>query len=230
MLRHGVSAVRALSIGDVLTQASQPTQESAIVLQGAMGRIVNTKDGRRQIVAFHVAGDFVDLHTLLLHYLDHDVVALNATTVAMIPHAVLSKLLRAQRELADKLWHMTLIDAALHRQWLFRVASSPAIERIAHFMCETDLRLMAIGHSDGRRFSLHLTQAEVGEICGITSIHANRVLRELREKGLCTWHGNLVEIHDLGRLGGIAGFCPDYLYYDSVLLDAFNAIAGEPPT
>lgn len=124
---------------------------------------------------------------------------------------------------------IAVADAALHRRWLFRVASSPAVERIAHFLCEINLRLMAIGQSDGRQFGLQLTQAEVGEICGITSIHTNRVLRELREKGLCKLHGNVFEIHDLGRLMGVARFCPDYLYYDAALRDAFNAIAGEPP-
>ena len=72
---------------------------------------------------------------------------------------------------------------AMHRHWMFRVAATTAIERVANFLCEIDLRLMAIGQSDGHRFALHLTQAEMGEICGVTSIHVNRVLRELREHG-----------------------------------------------
>lgn len=228
MLRDTVSDMRALSAGDVLGRANRPATESAILLQGALARVVNAQDGRRQIVALHVPGDFVDLHSLLLQHLDHDIVALKASTVAMTPHAELSRLLRAQPTLANKLWYLTLTDAAVHRQWMFRVAATTAIERVANVLCEIDLRLMAIGQSDGHRFALHLTQAEMGEICGVTSIHVNRVLRELREHGLCTWQASQVDIHDLGRLCAVGGFCPDYLYYDAPLLDAFQQLAGEP--
>lgn len=227
MLRDTVSNVRGLAAGDVLVWANRPASESAILLQGALGRVVNAQDGRHQIVALHLPGDYVDLHSLLLQHLDHDIVALRAATVAITPHAELSKLLRAQAGLSRKLWYLTLIDASMHRQWLFRVATTTAIERVANFLCEINLRLMAIGQSDGQTFSLHLTQAEVGEICGVTSIHINRVLRDLREHGICSWHGSVVVIHDLGRLCGFGQFCPDYLYYDAPLLDAFHARVGE---
>lgn len=221
MLQDLVTCVRPFNAGDVLIAAHRSSHESLVLIEGSLGRVINSPDGRRQIVSVHFPGEFVDLHSLLLHRLDHDIVALRACTVAVIPHAPLRRLLRAQLALADKLWFLTLTDAALHRHWLFRVASTPALARVADFLCEADIRLMAIGQSDGLRYTLQLTQPEVGEICGVTSIHVNRMLRELREGGICSWQGHLVEIQDLARLIGMAAFNPDYLYYDTVLVERF---------
>lgn len=227
MLADLVSCVRPFNAGDVLVPAHLPSCESVVLLDGTLGRVINARDGRRQIVAVHFPGDFVDLHSLLLHRLDHDIVAMRACTVAVIPHARLRKLLRTQLNFSDKLWFLTLTDAAMHRQWLFRVASTNALERVAHLLCESNIRLMAIGYSDGTRFTLQLTQPEVGEICGVTSIHVNRMLRELRESGICSWHGNMVEIHDLGRLVEAGAFDPGYLYYDAALIEQFGVAASE---
>lgn len=226
MLTDLVTCIRPFNAGDVLVPAHVPSHESVVLLEGTLGRVINTRDGRRQIVAVHFPGDFVDLHSLFLHRLDHDILAMRACTVAVIPHAPLHRLLRAQLPFSEKLWFLTLTDASMHREWLFRVASTSAIERVAHFLCESNMRLMAIGHSDGNCFTLQLTQPEVGEICGVTSIHVNRMLRELRQSSICSWQRNVVEIHDLGRLVEIAAFSPDYLYYDAALTDRFDAAAS----
>lgn len=227
LLSELVTEVKAHTQGDTLVRAHRPAPESIVLLEGTLGRVINTRDGRRQIVAVHFPGDFVDLHSLLLGHLDHDIVALKGCTVAMVPHAPLRRLLRTRIELADKLWFLTLTDAALHRQWLFRVASTSALERVANFLCEANLRLMAIGQSDGHRFALQLTQPEMGEICGVTSIHVNRMLRELRQSGICTWQGYRVEVHDIARLVSIGAFSPEYLYYDAALVERFCALADE---
>ena len=106
--------------------------------------------------------------------------------------------------------------------------TAPAIRNTAaNFLCEANLRLMAIGQSDGHRFALQLTQPEMGEICGVTSIHVNRMLRELRQSGICTWQGYRVEVHDIARLVSIGAFSPEYLYYDAALVERFCALADE---
>ncbi len=121
-------------------------------------------------------------------------------------------------QLGRKLWFATLIDAAIHRAWLFRLGRLDAIGRVAHFLCETNARLVSAGLSDGRRFALGITQADLAEICGLTNVHVNRVMRQLREEGLCVFRSSLVEIPDPERLAARGQFDPAYLYIDELPL------------
>lgn len=116
--------------------------------------------------------------------------------------------------MARKLWFSTLIDAAMHRAWLFRVGRLDATGRVAHFLCEMNARLSAAGLSDGRLFNLALTQSDLAEICGFTTVHVNRVLRQLREARLCMVRFSIVEIVDLPGLMRRGDFDPAYLYLE----------------
>jgi len=119
-------------------------------------------------------------------------------------------------QLTRKLWFATLLDAAIHRAWLFRLGRLDALGRVAHFLCETNVRLVSAGLSDGRRFALGLTQSDLAEICGLTNVHVNRVMRALREERLCTFRSSLVEIIEPDRLAKRGEFDPAYLYIDSL--------------
>lgn len=187
---------------------------SLYLIEGVMCRYLDNRRGDRQFLSVQVPGDFVDLHGYPLKALDHDVATLTATQVAIVPHAELDRLIAAYPALARKLWFSTLLDAALHREWIFKLGRLPAQGRVAHFLCETELRLRAVGLSDGVAFELPLTQTDLAEICGLTSIHVNRVLRDLRERGLCTLRGGTVEIHDRASLVRLGEFDPAYLYLD----------------
>lgn len=134
--------------------------------------------------------------------------------MAQVPHEALDKILDRQPQLARKLWFSTLMDAAAHRAWLFRLGRLDAMGRIAHFLCEMNARLQAVGLSDGRNFALGITQYDLSEACGLTSIHVNRVLKQLREEGLCTFRSPYCEIHDPSALAKRGQFTPDYLYLD----------------
>ena len=114
----------------------------------------------------------------------------------------------------------TLLDAAIHRAWIFKLGRLPSHGRVAHFLCETELRLRAVGLSDGARFELPLTQADLAEVCGLTSVHVNRVLRELRERGLVTLRDGNVDVHDGAGLARLGEFDPRYLYLDEAAVPA----------
>jgi CRP-like cAMP-binding protein len=124
-------------------------------------------------------------------------------------------MLEGRPDFARKLWYSTLLDAAIHRAWLFRLGRLDAGGRIAHFLCETNARLQAVGLSDGHRFALAITQTDLSEICGLTSVHINRVMRSLREEKVVSFRSSLVEIHDLPRLQRQGEFDPGYLYLDA---------------
>jgi len=185
---------------------------STLLVHGFMTRHVDAADGRRHLVAVHVPGDFVDLHAYALKKLDHDVAALTDVTVAIFPHSCLERIQVEHGHLTRRLWFSTLLDAAIHRQWIYRLSSLNAMARVAHFICEMNARLLAVGLSDGKTFTLPMTQVDIGEVCSLTNVHVNRVLRQLREMELCTVRAAHVEIHDLKGLADAGQFNPHYLY------------------
>lgn len=211
-LERAIRQVRTLSPRTTIARAGEPLHQSTLLIEGIMSRYIDDRNGLRQLVAVHVPGEFIDLHAFPLKVLDHDVATMTAATVAIVPHAELDDITRTMPELTRKLWFSTLIDAAIHRAWLFRLGRLDAVGRIAHFLCETNARLVSAGLSDGRQFALGLTQADLAEICGLTNVHVNRVMRQLREEKICVFRSSLVEILDPKRLAARGQFQGDYLY------------------
>ena len=223
-LENAVSAVRTLGPRTTLVRAGENVHESTFLVDGFMSRYIDDRKGLRQLVAIHVAGEFVDLHAYPMHVLDHSIETLTEASIAIVPHTALDRLTESRPELARKLWFSTLMDAALHRAWLFRVGRLDAVGRVAHFVSEMNARLEAAGLSDGRSFTLGLTQADLAEACGLTTIHTNRVVRQLREANLCNFRSPAVQVFDRPALETRGDFDPQYLY---LLQPAEN---GQPTT
>lgn len=217
-----VVEVRTFGAREVIVRAGQTLDVSLLLIHGLMSRHVDDRDGVRQMVSVHVPGDFVDLHAFPLKTLDHDVGTLTSVCAAIVPHRALAQIVEDAPELARKLWYATLLDAAMHRKWVYRLGRLSAHQRLAHFFCETNLRMAAVNLSDKRRFVLPLTQADLGEICGLTAIHVNRVIRDLREWSLVTFRASVVEIHDLPGLTELGAFEPAYLYFEDDFLRGFD--------
>ena len=219
LLEHAVSEVRTFGPRDIVVEAGRKVTVSTYLIEGVMSRYIDDRRGHRQLVAIHLAGEFVDLHAYPMRELDHSVGTLSQATVAIIPHVALRGILDSRPELARKLWFSTLVDASLHRTWLFRVGRLDAVGRVAHFLSEMNVRLRAVGLSDGRQFPLGLTQTEVAEVCGLTTVHTNRVLRQLREANLCTIRSSVVQILDASGLARRGDFQADYLYLEDECSD-----------
>ena len=211
-LESAISEVREIGARQLMVRAGEPVTTSTLLLEGFMCRYMDDRAGERQLVAVHVAGDFVDLHGFPLKRLDHDVATLTEARVALVPHANLAGIVAERPNLTKLLWFSTLIDAAIHREWIFRLGRLNAIGRISHFICELDAKLQAVGRSDGLRFELPINQNDLGEACGMTGVHVNRILRQLREDKVMTFRNGFVEIHDRKRLERIGEFEPAYLY------------------
>ncbi|WP_298285172.1 Crp/Fnr family transcriptional regulator [Novosphingobium sp.] len=213
-IEAAVSEIREIPPRSTVVRAGQPVQHSTLLIDGIMSRYIDDRQGMRQLAAVHFPGDFVDLHAFPLKVLEHDVQTTTLAQVAIVPHAALEEILAGRPQLIRKLWFATLIDAAMHRAWLFRLGRLDAVGRVAHFLCETNARLVAAGLSDGRRFALALTQSDLAEICGLTSVHVNRVMRQMREERLCVFRSSFVEIPDPARLAARSQFNPEYLYLE----------------
>ncbi len=216
-LEAAVSEVVTLPRRQTIVHRGDKVSKSTMLLSGMMCRYMDARDGQRQLVALQVPGDFVDLHGFPLQRLDHDVATLTEVTVAYVPHERLTRITEEFPHLGRMLWFSTLLDAAMHREWIFRIGRLGALGRIAHLLCETECRLRAVGRSTEGRFELALVQQDIAEACGLTSVHVNRMLRELREMGLVTVGDGEVHVHDLKGLARVAEFEPDYLYLEDHL-------------
>lgn len=187
------------------------TEHSILLLEGFTARYSTLADGRRQITEINVAGDFVDLHSLLMKQMDHGVVTLCPCVIAHAPHSRLRRLTEEHAHLTRLLWLDTIVDAAIHRQWLVAMGRRSGLGHLAHLVCELFTRLSAVGLTEGQTFNLPLTQTVLSDALGLSTVHVNRLIAELRREGLVRWSNPQVEILDWPRLSQIAEFDPTYL-------------------
>ena len=207
--------IRHIAAGEDLVCEGDRPHVSTLMLSGLTARYNTLRDGERQISAIHITGDFIDLHSFPMHVMDHGVVALSACTVAQYQHEALITVTEEFPHLTRMLWLSTLIDAAIHRRWLVAMGRQSSTAQLAHLLCELHVRLGLVGLTDGDSFDLALTQAELGDVLGLSLVHVNRVIQQLKRDGLIAWTGRRVSILDLPRLRDFAEFDPTYLHLET---------------
>lgn len=199
--------------GEIIVPQGRMATRSCMMLRGMSARQHRNaaRPEERVITALHVPGDFVDLHGFVLAGLEHDVVSMGRSEVEFVGHDELREITAHFPHLTRLLWMSTVIDAAIHRQWLVASASLRSSAHLAHLLCEIYTRLATVGAAQNHVFTLPLLQKELADILGYTSIHINRAVRDLRASGLLRWTGQEVEILDWPRLVRFARFRPEYL-------------------
>ena len=203
---------RRFERGETMVRAGQQLEHSMLLLSGWAIRSKYAPDGARQIVEINLAGDFIDLHGFILKRLDHEISAASACEIATVPHSELRRILEELPRLARVLWFQTLVDASIHREWMLVLGKKRSRSRLAQFFCEMHARLQIVGRAQGGNFALPLSQQELADITGMTPVHANRSLKELRDAGLVTFRNGRVALHDPAGLARDARFDPDYLH------------------
>jgi CRP-like cAMP-binding protein len=183
---------------------------SSLVIEGMCGRVVQAREGR-QITAVHVPGDFVDLHSLLLKVMDHSVIALSDCQVGTVSHGHLVALGERHPHLGRLLWLCTVIDGAIQRSTIANIGRRSAMQRLAHLVCELHTRLSIVGLAAPNGFTCTFTQNELGDILGLSAVHVNRTIRDLRNRKLLSWSGNQVLFASFESLAAFADFDPTYL-------------------
>ncbi|MEE2951404.1 MAG: Crp/Fnr family transcriptional regulator [Pseudomonadota bacterium] len=207
-----------------------------LILQGYAARYRVLRNGSRQIVAFNVPGDVPDLQSLHLKTMDHSLITLDPTRLALIPHDAMRELIRRNDGVADALWRRTLIDGAILREWVTGLGRKPAQAqaRIAHILCELMARISIIEVDDQSEISLPITQNELGDALGLSYVHVNRILQDFSRDGTLDFRRKMLTIHKWDRLQNIAEFDPSYLHFtqppESVLLSlsAFSSRVSGP--
>lgn len=205
------SATRVLEPNEDVVKEGASPENSCLIVEGWATRSKSLSDGRRQITAFHIAGDFVDLHSFLLKPMDHTVTALTRCKLALVPHAALMKVTEEEPHLTRVFWLNTLIDAAIQREWMVALGRLPASGRLARLICELFLRLEAVGLTQDQGFDFPITQTGLADALGISGVHVNRTIQELRRADLITWVGTRITIKNFDGLKDVAEFDPTYL-------------------
>ena len=182
-----------------------------VLLDGLACRCKVLEDGRRQILSFHVPGDILDLAGLVLGRVDHAVAAITPVEVAPVARATVLDWMR-HPDLGASLWRDTLVDAAVFREWVVNVGRRSAAQRVAHLMCELATRLHAAGSARGLTCDLPVTQADLADATGLSVVHVNRVVQELRGAGLIEPRGRALAVRDWEGLTRAGGFDSHYLH------------------
>ena len=211
LLDDTVKPTRTVAARTDIIREGHASRDVRLVLDGFACRYKLLKSGKRQIVAYLIPGDFCDLHVFILKAMDHSIGTLSPCRLVDIPrHRILELLERPS--IARAIWYATLVDEATLREWLLNVGQRDAVPRIGHLLCELSARLRVVGLVTDNSYKLPLTQTDIGDTTGLSFVHVNRCLQELRDRGLIDYRSRNIVIRNPAGLIDLAGFNPNYLH------------------
>lgn len=209
LLRHPQQTYRR---GEPILTEGQKVREIHLVLTGLAARSKTLKDGDRQLMAFLVPGDLSDLEVFVLEAMDHDILALTDTVCTVIPAHEIEELLGESSNITRALWWSTMTDSATLREWIVNHGLRAAHERLAHIFCELLVRYRIVGEAQDNSIPFPLSQDDLAQATGMTAVHVNRMLQQLRSEGLIELEGNVLQVLDFELLKEVALFHPSYLH------------------
>ncbi len=196
---------------DIVRQGDRPSR-CCLILSGFACSYKVTAEGKRQIVSFNIPGDIPDLQGLHLKILDTSVATISQCRVSFITHEDLWDVCQRYPRITAAFWRETLIDAAIFREWVVNVGRRDAYNRMAHVLCELLVRVRAVGLAEDHACDLPITQSEFADALGVTTVHVNRVLQQMRAEGLIELKGDRLNIPDWEKLKQVGDFDPTYLH------------------
>jgi CRP-like cAMP-binding protein len=205
---------RVAAGGHIVRDGDRP-EHCALILSGFAYRYKITGEGARQIISIHMASEFVDLQHTFLGVADTSVQTLTESEIALIPRGAIQELALTRPAVGKALWIDTLIDSSIFREWVVNLGRRNSRARVAHILCEFSLRLEAAGLARDHCYQLPMTQEQLADAVGLTSVHVNRVLKQLAEEGLISREKRNITIEDWLRLRDVGDFNERYLHHDS---------------
>jgi CRP-like cAMP-binding protein len=209
-----IAGIRYIEARHDLICEGDPPRNVHLVLEGWGCRYKQLPDGKRQIANFLVTGDFCDLNMHILEAMDHSIGAITRLKVAVISPDEMDALTMGRPGITRALWWHELVGAAIEREWTLNLGQRSAYERIGHLLVELYVRLRTVGRAHDGRCDFPLTQNDLADATGLTSVHVNRTLQELRRDGLIRLERKQLEILDLHRLMRASMFNSYYLHLD----------------
>jgi len=212
MLTAGCRTTRQVPANHHLIREGDKPDPVFVMLEGWACRYKMLPDGGRQIMALLLPGDFCDIHVAVLEAMDYNIMTLTKARVAMVPREQMEEFVRGQASLTRAFWWAQLVDLGVSRAWIVSMGRRRSVERVAHLMCEIYIRMRNIGLATDDMCELPLTQIVLADALGLTPVHINRVLRQLRSENVMEIRRGALIILDPVKLGHIAGFDSNYLH------------------
>jgi CRP-like cAMP-binding protein len=204
--------LRAGAHEDLISEGDKP-DGVRMLLSGWLCRYKTLEDGRRQIVNFVLPGDTCDAHVFLLSAMDHSIGTLTPVVYAELDRVHFDDLVASDRLVAEALWCETLAGNAVQREWAVNLGRRVALERVAHLLCEIFERLRPVGLTDGKSCAFPVTQMDLADATGLSVVHLNRTLQDLRAAGLIILRDRTLTINDLDALKRAGLFNSNYLHF-----------------
>ncbi len=217
VLEDAVVRITDFEPGEDIIQRGDKPEFVHLLIEGWAGRYKILPEGKRHIMAYLIPGDLCDVHVMLLKRMDHSIGALSVCKVALLSLKAVMDILDRHKALSHALWWASLVDEAVLREWLVTMGSRPADKRIGHLICEMMLRTRAVGLGTDDSFELPLTQEELADTMGMSTVHMNRSLQALRRMGLVEGMGRRLVIKNLDGLMAFSDFDPIYLHQQARL-------------
>ena len=196
---------------DIVAEGTAP-RSVFLLLEGMAVRYRSLPDGGRQIMTFLIPGDLCDMHVFLLKAMDHSIGTITPVRVAPISRESMMGLFACHPRISAALWWSSLQEEAMLRERIVSLGRRDARGRIAYLLCELLWRHAAVGLTNGKVIRLPLTQTELGDTLGLTSVHVNRVLKEFRARRLIAMEHRKLSLLDVQGLQRIAAFNKEYLH------------------
>lgn len=203
---------RIFRSGETIVAEGRKADAIVLVKSGFVSRCKTLKNGSRQIMAFLIPGDLCDIEVVVLQAMDHDILAMTETTCVLIPTREIEALTSELSTITKALWWNTMTDAAVLRNKIIDQGRRDARERLAHLLYEMLIRYRIVGEATDNSYPLPITQVELADAIGISSVHVNRTLQQLRSEGLIKFEQEMLTVLDVGSLKEAAQFEANYLH------------------
>jgi len=218
----GIAAINAImrekilrtAAGEELASEGDRSDTTRLFLSGWACRYKMLEDGRRQIVNFILPGDTCDAFMYLFSIMDHSIATLTPVVYCELERAAFERLISSDISVAEAFYCETLAMSSIQREWALNLGRRDALERVAHVICELFERLKVVGLVERSSFAFPITQMDMADATGLSVVHVNRTLQELRASGLITLRDRNLTIHDFQTLSNTAMFNPNYLHFD----------------
>jgi CRP-like cAMP-binding protein len=210
--RFAAQSVRTLPARTDISQEGDKPKDVHLIVEGWAYRYKELEDGRRQILSLFLPGDICDQNVFILREMDHSIGTITAARVADLPRAFFDEISAGYPRITAALRWETLVNAAIEREWTMNLGQRNAIERMAHLLCELFFRLEMTGLTIDNTCAFPLTQADLAEATGLSTVHVNRTLQQLRAHDLIALRCKTLVVPDLDRLMRTGLFNPNYLH------------------
>ena len=211
LLRDAAWSRRRYERHDVIVRAGDRLECAHLLQSGFAARAQEDGTGDRQIVGLCVAGDLMDIHGVVLGRMEQDLVALSSCEVASIPHAQVRSMSLSSPSLLRTFALQGAIDHSIQAAWIQALNSKRGPAKVGHLFCEMQLRLGLVGLATQMGFPLPLSQQELADFTGMTHVHLNRCLKDLRASGLLSFTQGWAKVLDWNGLKRAALFDETYL-------------------